>query len=59
MGEWFVDRDGDMNARVGNDTGIWGEVLGRLMMVRKCAKRMGGDLHSSAVYTVVKCTEID
>ena len=41
---------GDMNARVGDDTGIWGEVLAG--MVRKCAMRIGGNSYSSSVSTI-------
>ena len=47
---------GDMNARVGNDTGVWGEVLeGK---VKRCAMRMGGDFYSSAVSTIFNLLEL-
>ena len=41
---------GDMNARVGCDTSIWGEVWRG--MERKCATTMGDNYCSSAVSTI-------
>ena len=47
---------GDMNTRVGNDTGIWRKFLEG--MVKKCAMRMGGDFYSSAVSTILNLLEL-
>ena len=47
---------GDMNVRMGNDTGIWGKFLDG--KVKRSAMRMGGDFYSSAVSTIFNLLEV-
>ena len=48
---------GDMKTRVGNDTGIWGEVLGS-HGEEVCNESVGGgDFYSSAVSTIFNLLE--
>ena len=51
---------GDMKTRVGNDTGIWGEVVGRHgeEVCNESGGGGGGDFYSSAVSTIFNLLEL-